>query len=169
MSNIKVSVLIPSYNHGKYIKQCINSALNQTLKDIEIIIGDDCSTDNSRKVIEKFKDKRIKKVFFETNVGGTANLNRLIDLAHGKYIAVLNSDDYWERDKLQKQYDFMEKNKDYAACFTWARLVDENSNEIYSDNYRNVFLQKNKKNPGARSTWFYNSDPNIIFRNFLCK
>jgi len=63
MSNIKVSVLIPSYNHGKYIKQCINSALNQTLKDIEIIIGDDCSTDNSRKVIEKFKDKRIKKVF----------------------------------------------------------------------------------------------------------
>ena len=59
-------------------------------------------------------------------------MNKLISLASGEYIAVLNSDDYWELDKLEKQYDFMEKNKEYAACFTWVQYINKKGKKIFN-------------------------------------
>ena len=144
----KISVLIPSYIHSLYIEKSIKSVINQTFKDIEILIGDDCSTDNSRDIINKFNDDRIKKYFYECNCGGSANLNKLISLASGEYIAILNSDDYWELDKLEKQYEFMEKNKEYAACFTWVQYINKKGKKIYPKNY---FIQENR----SQSEWLH--------------
>lgn len=141
MKQPKISVVIPSYNHGPYLKQCVDSVLNQTFDKIEILIGDDCSTDNSREIISSYNDVRIKTYFSSTNCGGSANLNKLIDLASGEYIALLNSDDYWEPDKLEKQYEFMNNNKQYAACFTWVQYIDEKGKKSFPNN---VFIQENK-------------------------
>lgn len=138
----KVSVLIPSYNHADYIGEAIKSVINQTYKNIEILIGDDCSTDDSKKVIDSFKDSRIKKFFYTENCGGAENLNRLIRQVTGDYIAILNSDDYWNLDKLEKQVDFLEKNKKYAACFTWVQYINQKGEKTYPK--ENVFLQENK-------------------------
>lgn len=162
----KISVLIPSYNHSLYIEKCIDSVINQTFEDIEILIGDDCSTDNSRDIINKFNDERIKKYFYDINCGGSENLNKLINLASGEYIAILNSDDYWEIDKLEKQYSFMEKNKEYAACFTWVQYIDKNGKKIYPDN--NVFIQENKTQSEWLHYFFYQGNclchPSILIR-----
>lgn len=148
MNKPKISVLIPSYNHAQYLKKCIDSVLNQTFDDIEILISDDNSTDNSRKIIDSYNDPKIKKFFSPVNCGGSENLNKLIDLAKGDYIALLNSDDYWELNKLEKQYEFMENNKQYAACFTWVQYINEKGENYYPDN---VFIQKNK----TQAEWLY--------------
>lgn len=152
MNKNKISVLIPSYNHAKYLKKAIDSVLNQTFQDFELIIMDDCSTDNSKKIINSYKDVRIKKYFSDSNQGAVENLNKLIDLASCEYIAILNSDDYWELDKLQKQFDYMEKNTDIAACFTWADFVDEFENTIFDKNEQpmDLFTKTNK----SREKWF---------------
>lgn len=142
MKKAKISVLIPSYNHSPYIRECIESVLNQTFTDIEILIGDDCSTDNSREIIDSYTDPRIKKFFYSSNCGGSENLNRLIDMSSCEYIAILNSDDYWEPEKLEKQFKFLENNKQYAACFTWVQYIDKYGKKKYPDN--NVFIQENK-------------------------
>lgn len=142
MKKPKISVLIPSYNHEPYIKQCIDSVLNQTFEDIEILIGDDCSTDNSKEIINSYTDPRIKKFFYSANCGGSENLNKLITFANGDYIAVLNSDDYWEPTKLEKQFKFLENNKKYAACFTWVQYIDKHGKKTFPEN--NVFIQENK-------------------------
>ncbi len=141
MEKVKISVLIPSYNHGKFIKQCIDSVINQTYKNIEILIGDDFSTDNSKSIINSYDDSRIKKFFYMKNSGGSENLNKLIDMANGEYIAILNSDDYWEKDKLEKQLNFMEQNKKYAACFTWVQYINKSGEKIFPEN---IFIQDNK-------------------------
>lgn len=141
---VKISVIIPSYNHEKYIKQAINSVLNQTYQNFEIIILDDCSKDKTKKILKNYKDERIKILYNQTNIGAVNTLNNLIDLANGEYIALLNSDDYWEKTKLEKQIDLMEKNKEIAACFTWADFVD-NHNKLIVENKKNIFQKENRK------------------------
>lgn len=159
----KVSVLIPSYNHEKFIGKAIESALNQTIKNIEIIIMDDFSIDNSKKVINSFNDKRIKKFFSDKNEGAVANLNKLIDLASGEYIAVLNSDDYWEKNKLKVQVEYMDSHKKVGACFTWADFIDENGSEILDEN--RIFLGLFRKENVSREQWFNNL---FYYGNCLC-
>ena len=84
-----VSVLIPAYNHENYIKECICSVINQTYQNLEILISDDCSTDNTAKEINKIKDKRIKKYFSKENKGVVYSINKLLEHASGDYIAKL--------------------------------------------------------------------------------
>lgn len=120
-----ISVIIPSYNHENYVNIAIQSVLDQTFSDYEILIADDGSSDNSWNIIRSFKDKRITSYKFDTNIGAAETVNFLIRKASGKYIALLNSDDYWHKDKLEVQYDFMEKNPEYAVCFTDVCIVDE--------------------------------------------
>lgn len=148
----KVSVVIPSYNHGKFIKNAVNSVLNQTYKNFELIIIDDNSTDNSRKVINSFKDKRIRKYYNSNNEGAVATLNQLIDLANGEYIALLNSDDMWSNDKLEKQIKILEEKKEYSACFTWANFIDEKGNNIYKSD--DLALDLFQKNNMTQAQWF---------------
>lgn len=148
MSKPMISVIIPSYNHAGYIDKAIESALNQTFTNIEVIIGDDCSMDDSKEIINRYDDKRIRKYFFDKNVGGAENLNRLIKLAKTEYIAILNSDDYWEPTKLEKQYKFLEENPEFGACFTWAQYIDRYGDLSFPDD--NIFIQKNR----SQEEWF---------------
>ncbi len=125
-----VSVLVPAYNHEKYVGAAIESVLAQTYENIELLISDDCSTDGTRDVISGYSDERVKPFFLEKN-GGTVNaLNTLLRAAEGEYIAVLGSDDIWLPDKLEKQLAVMEEKPEIAACFTACEIIDENSETV---------------------------------------
>ena len=109
-----VSVIIPAYNHENYIKDAINSVLNQTYKNIELIVEDDCSKDNTVKEIKKIKDKRLKTIFSKENKGPVRTMNHLLSMCKGDYIAILGSDDIWYPEKLEKQLEntvFKKENK----------------------------------------------------------
>lgn len=125
-----VSVVIPAYNREKYIKRAIKSVLSQDYQNIEIIITDDGSTDNTRDAVCSFKDKRIKYICQE-NQGVSSALNKGIDFASGKYVATLHSDDYWIDDKkTAKQVSFLEKNSDYLMAGSGYINVTENGKEV---------------------------------------
>lgn len=121
-----VSVVIPCYNHEKYIQRTIRSVLEQTYTNLEILIADDCSPDASVSAIREIKDPRIRTFFFEENHGTVYTLNFLLKKASGDYIATLGSDDYFAPDKLEKQIKVMEENPSLGAVFSWAEIVDEN-------------------------------------------
>ncbi|MEF3692463.1 MAG: glycosyltransferase [Candidatus Moraniibacteriota bacterium] len=129
----KVSIIIPSYNHEKYIKDCIGSVLNQTFQDFEIIITDDGSTDNTVAEIKKFKDGRIKLFCFGKNKGASVAVNNCIANSIGEYIAIINSDDVYVSDKLEKQVDFLEKNNNVGAVLSYISAIDERGNDILDD------------------------------------
>ena len=105
--NPKISVIIPVYNVEKYLAECIESILNQTFNDIEILIIDDCSTDNSYKIMEEYakKDSRIVLYHNENNVGVSKTRNIGLDNAKGEYIAFVDSDDYVAPDFLRILYE----------------------------------------------------------------
>ena len=123
--NDLVSVIMPSYNTGAFIKESINSVLNQTYSNLELIIVDDCSTDNTDEIVSKIKDDRIKYLKNEKNSGAAISRNYAIREAKGKWIAFLDSDDLWHPEKLEKQIAFMKKN-DYKFTYTNYERIDEN-------------------------------------------
>ena len=133
MKNNLVSIITPSYNSSKFIEECINSVTSQTYKDWEMIIVDDCSTDDSIQVITKYakKNNRIKVILLKENVGAAEARNIAIKESKGKYIAFLDSDDLWKKKKLEKQLKFMSKN-DVAFSFTSYQPISENGVEKYS-------------------------------------
>ena len=103
----KVSVIIPMHNSSKYILECIDSVINQTYKELEIILVDDKSSDKTIRKIKNIKDKRIKIIKFNKNMGAAAARNKGIEAATGDYICFLDSDDYWILDKIEKQVNFI--------------------------------------------------------------
>jgi glycosyltransferase involved in cell wall biosynthesis len=103
-----VSIIIPTYNRGHLIGRAIQSVLNQTYSDFELIVVDDRSTDNTEKVVKSIKDKRIRYIQHEKNKGGAAARNTGIKAARGKYIAFQDSDDEWLSEKLEKQMKVFE-------------------------------------------------------------
>lgn len=107
----KISVIIPTFNRGKIIKKVITSSLNQTYKDIEVIVIDDGSTDNTEKVINKINDKRLKYIKLEKNKGVCNARNIGIKEATGEYIAFQDSDNIFYKNKLEKQLNNLIKNK----------------------------------------------------------
>ena len=104
----KVSIIVPVYNCEKYIKECINSVINQTYKNLEIIIVDDKSTDNSLSIINSFKDKRIKVISLKENSGVSIARNKGVEVSTGELICFLDSDDYWNKEKIEKQVKFID-------------------------------------------------------------
>lgn len=128
-----VSTVISTYNGAKYIRKAIDSVLNQTYKNIELIIADDCSTDDTQKIISEYlkKDPRIRTFRNETNMGSYKSLNKAIGVSKGKYIANLDDDDIWiTPKKIEKQVEFMEKNKDYGLVGGGMIKIDTKNNEI---------------------------------------
>lgn len=125
--NELVSVIMPSYNTANFIEESINSVLNQTYQNFEIIIVDDCSTDNTDEVVEGIKDERIKYIKNEKNSGAAVSRNRALREAKGKWIAFLDSDDVWLPEKLETQINFM-KNGGYKFSYTQYEEIDEESN-----------------------------------------
>lgn len=114
-----VSVVIPSYNREDKIQMAVNSVLNQTYQDFEIIIVDDCSLDGSVEVIKQMKDPRIKLIELKENKGACAARNRGVEEAKGEWIAFQDSDDEWLPDKLEKQLAQLEQEQ---ADFSSARM-----------------------------------------------
>ena len=130
MEDNLVSIITPLYNSKKYIEETILSVLNQTYKNWEMLIIDDCSTDNGVEIVNKYiGDKRIKYRKLEVNSGAAICRNKGIELANGEFIAFLDSDDLWKKEKLEKQVDFM-KNNNYSISFTEYEEIDENSNKL---------------------------------------
>ena len=141
-----VSVRIPSYNHEDYIYDCINSVLNQTFQNFEIIIVDDGSTDLTVDIIRRFNDKRISLSILERNSGTAFAVEKCLEHCRGKYIANLCSDDMWEKTKLEKQVEFLENNEKYDAVFTQVDFINETgkSMEEADNKYSEIFDYKNR-------------------------
>lgn len=118
---------MPSYNTGQFIAETIESVLAQSYSDWELIIVDDCSTDGTDEVVGQYlTDTRIRYIKNEINSGAAVSRNRALREAKGKWIAFLDSDDLWERDKLEKQIAFMENNG-YHFSYTNYIEIDEDS------------------------------------------
>lgn len=124
----KVSVIMPVYNRERYVADAVNSILTQLFSDFEFIIVDDGSTDSTFDILKSFNDKRIKLVRKKTNAGNYAARNEGMDIATGKYICVMDSDDIALPNRIQKQYNFMENNTQYGLCGSFVQVV--NSDEI---------------------------------------
>jgi len=124
---LKVSIVIPIYNVENYIEECLKSATNQTLKDIEIICVNDCSTDNSLKIVQKFaqNDNRIKIINKEKNEGAGITRNIGQQSASGKYIMFLDPDDYISLDCCEKLYNKIETDNVDAVYFNAFRFKDK--------------------------------------------
>lgn len=167
----KVTVILTSYNHAKYIRETIDSILNQTFKDFELIIWDDASTDESWEIIQSYKDERIKAFRNEESKRGIYGINKAIsEVAQGEYIAIHHSDDIWEPTKLEKQVKFLDDNTEYGAVFTNAQAVNENS-ELFEDKshfYYSVFDQSNRTRHEWLNYFFYQGNalchPSVLIR-----
>lgn len=120
-----VSVIIPSYNHGQYLRECIESVIWQSLQDWELVLVDDCSSDDSVEVARKFDDPRIKVFQNEKNLGTYATQNAALDKASGAYVAILNSDDVWLPRKLEMQVAALDQHPECDFCYTGSKLVDD--------------------------------------------
>lgn len=133
----KVSVLLTSFNHGKYIREAIDSVLNQSFSNFELVIWDDASTDDSWAVINSYSDRRIKAFRNEKNKRPIFGVVKAIsEVLTGEYIAMHHSDDAWSLDKLKKQVAFLDANPQIAAVFTRVQIIDEhgvNSTENWFD------------------------------------
>ena len=127
--NTKIDIILPNYNKEIYLEETINSVLKQTYKDWQLFIVDDCSTDNSRKILKKYSShKQIIIIYLKKNMGVSFSRNLAIRKSNSKYISFIDSDDLWSNNKLEDQINFMEKN---------------NYNFTYTD--YTPFLQKNNK------------------------
>ncbi|MFU7516444.1 glycosyltransferase family 2 protein [Clostridium sp. HCS.1] len=171
-----VSIITPTYNCGRFIEETIKSVLKQSYENWEMIIVDDCSTDNTKEVVEKYtkKDPRIKYYILDQNSGAAVTRTKAMELANGNYIAFLDSDDLWMEDKLKRQLDFM-KNNNYAFTCTAYEQIDEIGNSLNKviktkekTDYNGILLSC----PVGNSTVMYNVDklgkftvPNIRKRN----
>jgi len=121
-TSLKITVIMPAFNAGKYIAKAINSILSQTLDDLELIVINDGSTDDTFDLIKSFNDPRIILIENETNIGIIQSSNKGLKLARGQYIALMDSDDISMPRRLEKQAYFLDTNHDIAACGSWARI-----------------------------------------------
>ena len=154
----KISVLMSCYNHDKFVGEAIESVLNQSFKDFELLIIDDNSTDKTFDIVNSFKDPRIKAFRNEKNFGMVFNTNSLIKKSNGDYIAIINSDDSWLPEKLQKQLDFLENNSGYGACFTVANIIDED-NKIIKSNIQESLKYLELDRFGFLNYFFFYNNP----------
>ena len=136
--DIKVSVIIPVYNTEKYLSQCLESVINQTLKDIEIICIDDCSVDNSVKILKEYadKDERITVVTNKINQKQGAARNKALEIAKGRYIQFVDSDDYLKPTAIEELYTYITKSSLDMLMFSGQNFKD-GTNELVDNKYWN--------------------------------
>lgn len=138
ISHPTVSIILPTYNREKLISFAIQSVLNQTCSDFELIIVDDGSQDNTTNLVSKFNDSRIRYIHHYQNAGVSAARNTGIEQAKGQYIAFLDSDDEWLPEKLEQQLQIFQDQPTVAVIYSW--LIKESQNNqsqtIRSSKYR---------------------------------
>lgn len=122
-TNPAISIIIPTYNRAAFIGEAIDSVLRQTFGDFELIVINDGSTDETEEIVGRFEDNRLTFIQQE-NAGRSAARNRAIAMARGKYIAFLDSDDTYLRDKLERQVNFMEAHPEIGMIYTSAKCID---------------------------------------------
>ncbi len=135
-----VSVIMPSYNAGKFIGEAIDSILQQTYENWELIIIEDCSSDNSLEIIQRYKDSRIKVFYNRKNRGISETTNKGIQESKGKYIALLDDDDIAEKERLSLQVEYLEQYPEIDILGGRTKVINEQS-EIIN------FLGKPRNNP----------------------
>ena len=144
INNACVSVIIPAYNRGNYLRQTIDSVLNQSYGEIELIVVDDGSTDNTMNILLEYGSKLITLSHDDRlNKGQSASINLGLKKAKGDYIAILDSDDYWDSLKIEKQVDHLEKNPAIGLVYCNGKVVDENGN-VLSDIYTSSHTEYNR-------------------------
>lgn len=160
-----VSVCINAYNSADVIGETIESVLNQTYKNLQIIVVDDCSTDNTAEIVKSYDDDRIELYTLPKNFNISNANNECLHRAKGEYIAHIDSDDIWVEDKIEKQIKFLEENPYYGACFTHATLMDKTGRIFASGELPEAFLtlfdRENMTQAGFVRRFYDHS-------NFLC-
>lgn len=162
----KVSIAMLTYNHEKYIEKAIESVLMQKVTfKYEIVVGEDCSTDGTKAILLKYKEKYpdlFKLVLHEHNVGSLNNELSMYDECKGEYIAYLDGDDYWLMDnKLQMQVDFLDSHKDYSCCYTDDELICDDEKMKNSYNCSHIDIHSYEE--------FYRETPNIPTASFMIR
>ena len=129
-----VDVILPNYNKEFFLEETINSVLNQSYNNWKLLIIDDCSIDNSKKIIQKFtKNNKIKIIYLKKNKGVSFARNLGIRLSNSKYISFLDSDDLWTPNKLKDQVGFMEKNN-YDFTYTdYTPFFEKNKKKTFKN------------------------------------
>lgn len=140
----KVSIIMPLYNAEKYVMSTIQSLLNQTYQDFEIIVVDDCSTDNSVEIIKKLDDTRIKLYRNSENCGIAYTRNRALELSRGEYIAIMDDDDIAPDYRLMDEVEYLDNHQDVDVISGNTCIIDEAGNVIgmFSQIYRNSGIIK---------------------------
>jgi glycosyltransferase involved in cell wall biosynthesis len=118
-----ISIIVPVHNGAKFIAEALQSIFNQTFKDYEIIVIDDGSTDETRQIVEKYRDS--VAYFYQENAGAGVARNLGVEKTCGDFIAFLDADDYWTVDKLEKQYNYLLANNEVDAVFGYAEQISQ--------------------------------------------
>ncbi len=158
----EISVIMSVYNEEKFLRESIESILSQTFKDFELIIINDCSIDNSLKIIKSYNDKRIKIINNKKNIGVFNSRNKALKIAKGDYIAILDGDDVSLPKRFEIQFNYLENNPHIFLLGSSAIFIDENGLEIRRfrkyDDYE-LLAWRLPKSCGIISS-------SVMFRNF---
>ena len=170
-----VTVIIPLFNAEKYIAQTIESVISQTYQNWEMIIVDDCSTDNSKDIVKKYeaKESRIKLIELEKNFGGPARPRNVgLDISKGDYLAFLDADDVWLKNKLRVQInEMLVNNLDFTS--TDSKFIDDNSIDTIINKHKIIIFFKKMKRKATLSDVikgnFISTSSAIVSKNFISK
>ena len=176
LTNNLISVITPTYNCSKFIGRTIESVLAQSYKNWEMIIVDDCSTDDTRDIVAKYceKDNRITYFCLKYNSGAAVARTKAMELANGDYMAFLDSDDLWTDDKLEKQLRYMNSNKINFSCTAYEQIDEDDKplNKVIKTVKKTGYNRLLLDCPVGNSTVMYNvrnmgkfEVPNIRKRN----
>jgi glycosyltransferase involved in cell wall biosynthesis len=148
---------MPTYNHGKYIHEAVLSVLNQSYRNIELIICDNASTDETPEIIHSISDSRIKYYRNDKNIGPGGNIDLCLSHAIGQYIAFLASDDLFAPTKLQKQIEILQTHPEVGAVLTHASVINEDGKPFEDENhfYFNIFEKTNRSREQWLNYFFY--------------
>ena len=142
----RISVVIASYNHARFVQACLQSVLSQGVADLEVVVTDDGSTDGTPERVLAMADPRIRFHAFAENRGACVALNDAISRSHGRFIAVLNSDDLFLPGKLTRQLAFLESHPEVGAVFGWPTFINEQGDPFHDPAHKDhaVFRAANR-------------------------
>ena len=154
-----VSVLVKAYNHAAYVRRTIDSILAQSFQDFEIVVTDDASTDGTADILRSYRDPRIKLATLSVNLGISGAMNATIDRSRGRYLAILNSDDWSFPGRLQQQVDCLARNPEISLVFGLPKMIGEHDEPVQTEN---DFAAPLRFPDMSRTTWlryfFYNAN-----------
>lgn len=171
-----VTVILTSFNHERFIGEAIESVLQQSFQNFELIIADDRSTDRSWEIIKRYKDPRIQLFKSESNERGLINKILKSGMVHGNYVAIHHSDDAWEPTKLAKQVTILDERPEVGAVFTRATIIDGNGIAFQENEkldpttraYMSIFNQENRSRYSWLNRFFFNGNclchPSVLVR-----